>query len=144
MGLSPGRVDYSNLWEASMVVVSYWCVCCDGDQVIMEMTGSFELEKPVLLAAVIAFGFSRRFGLNIYDSGAFILTRSMSLPLCISGGPSPSAVHDPSDLASSARLFSPIMYCLSLSSSSSSSIFFWEVTFIAPFSLRRPSWGSSP
>lgn len=56
-----------------MVVVSYWCVCCDDDQVIMEMTGSFELEKPVLLAAVIAFGFSRRFGLNIYDSGTFIL-----------------------------------------------------------------------
>lgn len=35
----------------------------------MEMTGSFELDKPVLLAAVLAFGLSRRFGLNIYDSG---------------------------------------------------------------------------
>lgn len=37
----------------------------------MEMTGSFELDKPVLLAAVVACGFSRQFGLNIYDSGAF-------------------------------------------------------------------------
>lgn len=36
----------------------------------MEMTGSFELDKPVLLAAVVACGFSRQFGLNIYDSGA--------------------------------------------------------------------------
>eukprot|EP00904_Undaria_pinnatifida_P001073 jgi/Undpi1/10967/HiC_scaffold_30.g13268.m1 len=36
--------------------------------VIMEMTGSFDLNKPILLAAVIASGFSRRFGLNIYDS----------------------------------------------------------------------------
>lgn len=35
----------------------------------MEMTGSFELDKPVLLAAVVACGFSRQFGLNIYDSG---------------------------------------------------------------------------
>lgn len=35
----------------------------------MEMTGSFELNKPILLAAVLAFGFSRRFGLNVYDSG---------------------------------------------------------------------------
>lgn len=37
----------------------------------MEMTGSFDLDKPVLLAAVVACGFSRQFGLNIYDSGAF-------------------------------------------------------------------------
>lgn len=36
----------------------------------MEMTGSFELDKPVILAAVVACGFSRQFGLNIYDSGA--------------------------------------------------------------------------
>ncbi|CAM9991754.1 unnamed protein product, partial [Scytosiphon promiscuus] len=36
--------------------------------VIMEMTGSFDLDKPVLLAAVVACGFSRQFGLNIYDS----------------------------------------------------------------------------
>eukprot|EP00903_Cladosiphon_okamuranus_P009149 g8742.t1 len=36
--------------------------------VLMEMTGSFELDKPVLLAAVVACGFSRQFGLNIYDS----------------------------------------------------------------------------
>lgn len=40
-------------------------------QVIMEMTGSFDLDKPILLTAVVAFGFSRRFGLNIYDSGSF-------------------------------------------------------------------------
>lgn len=39
------------------------------------MTGSFDLDKPILLTAVVAFGFSRRFGLNIYDSG----TRSVSL-----------------------------------------------------------------
>lgn len=37
----------------------------------MEMTGSFELNKPILLAAVVASGFSRRFGLNIYDSGMY-------------------------------------------------------------------------
>lgn len=35
----------------------------------MEMTGAFVLDKPILLTAVIAAGFSRRFGLNIYDSG---------------------------------------------------------------------------
>ena len=33
------------------------------------MTGSFDLNKPILLTAVVASGFSRRFGLNIYDSG---------------------------------------------------------------------------
>lgn len=48
-------------------------------QVIMEMTGSFELNKPMLLAAVIAFGFSRRFGQNIYDTGA-----------CVGCSPAPS------------------------------------------------------
>ena len=35
----------------------------------MEMTGTFELDKPILLASVISFAFSRKFGLNIYDSG---------------------------------------------------------------------------
>lgn len=38
-------------------------------QVIMELTGSFDLNKPILLGAVVAFAFSRKFGLNIYDSG---------------------------------------------------------------------------
>lgn len=48
----------------------------------MEMTGSFELDKPVLLAAVVACGFSRQFGLNIYDSGECTCTTAVA---CQSG-----------------------------------------------------------
>ncbi|CAN0027550.1 unnamed protein product, partial [Discosporangium mesarthrocarpum] len=36
--------------------------------VLMELTGNFALELPTILTCVVAFGFSRKFGHNIYDS----------------------------------------------------------------------------
>ncbi|CAM9400869.1 unnamed protein product, partial [Hapterophycus canaliculatus] len=75
-----GEVLAENLSESSGVAPSTFALVgaaamsCAATQtisaavVIMEMTGSFDLDKPVLLAAVVACGFSRQFGLNIYDS----------------------------------------------------------------------------
>ncbi|CAN0163431.1 unnamed protein product, partial [Ectocarpus sp. 12 AP-2014] len=75
-----GEVLAVNLSESRGVVPSTFALVgaaamsCGATQtisaavVILEMTGSFDLDKPVLLAAVVACGFSRKFGLNIYDS----------------------------------------------------------------------------
>lgn len=80
VGRLVGESMKANLSESAGVVPSTFALVgaaglsCGATQtisaavVIMEMTGSFELNKPILLAAVLAFGFSRRFGLNVYDS----------------------------------------------------------------------------
>lgn len=85
-------------WSCSL----FACVLSRPRKVIMEMTGSFPLDKPVLFASVVACGFSRQFGLNIYDSGALhfcihtkiYVSVSMSVNItqsrCTIGCPAPS------------------------------------------------------
>lgn len=51
------------------------------------MTGSFDLDKPVLLAAVVACGFSRQFGLNIYDSGMYVFFFGVVVFVCFAPAP---------------------------------------------------------